>query len=153
MNRTASQASHEKMEWERVSKFAISSDEGYLIRVQEVNDAWVYLAYGPHNQVKQKGGRMMFEDIEYKERYEIGEEVPPQYNYKTKKASRDLGGYHSSTHGSPAAALAAAKGACELHRQHLIALHEERVLPTPCSNGGDNPRGSASDSAVSLPNT
>lgn len=152
-NPRVSQASQEWMVWERTSRTTVSTLEGYLIRAQGVGDAWIYFAYGPETKlVKVKDSlffeeRLFFEELEYKVRYEIGEEIPPAYNARTMTARRTIGAFRSNQCGGTDAALFQAKKACEQHRSR------SRVLPTPPPCAATSPRGSASDRAGGLPNT
>lgn len=105
--------------------YSLDSDAGYMIRVTPVIPAageWVYTAYGPSHQIKKDGERVMFEGLEYKTRYAIGEEVPPAYSMRTKVTCRLLGGFHSRKHGGTDPALAAAKAACDQHLNQYGAI-------------------------------
>lgn len=105
--------------------YTLDSDAGYMIRVTPVYPSvgeWVYLAYGPNHKVEKVGDCLVFEGLEYKSKYELGEEVPPAYSYRTMLASRFLDGFHSKQHGGTDQALVAAKAACEQHRNQYGAL-------------------------------
>jgi len=112
-NSMVSQAS-QVMRWDRVDLYRLESSEGYqIVAMRIVNGGWVYLASGPKEKLTQNNGRLFFRGIEYKARYQQGEQVPPMYSYRGQTARQYIGHFHQSAHGTTDAALAAAKSACD----------------------------------------
>ena len=111
MNAVVSQVS-QYWEWERTDLLAVESLGGYKVRALCVSGVWIYSAYSPEEKIIQRGSAWFFRDIEYKLRYEIGERVPPAYNYQTKRAALLIGCFREDTYGNTDAALAKAKAAC-----------------------------------------
>lgn len=110
---TVSQVSQPSMQWERVDLMRVESREGYQIVAMKMEDgAWVYIASGPKEKVVQENGRMYFRGLEYKARYQQGDQVPPMYSYKGLLARQYIGHFHQVTYGTTESALAAAKAAC-----------------------------------------
>ena len=102
------------MEWQRVEISALESGHGYRILASCVAEVWCYIAYGPEEKITQEDGRRFFRGIEYKERYAIGEQVPPAYSYRTMSTRHPLGVFRENCFGGTDAALVAAKEACVL---------------------------------------
>ena len=122
------------MIWERISKFYLESDEGYLIRACQDHHGWGYLVMGPVEKVTRVGGADFFRDMEYKVQYQAGDRVPPSCDYDSKKARLRLGFAHEREHGSTDGALASAKQIC------LDDFKIPKVLPGYLAHGSRTPR-------------
>ena len=99
---------------DRIEKNAIECSEGYRILATSIDGVWSYSAFGPSEKITQDGGSFFLRGIEYKSCYEIGDEVPAGYGYKSKSARYFLGGFNAKFYGGVDPALAAAKEACFL---------------------------------------
>lgn len=116
------------MNWVELGCDIYESDDGYLVSGVIVGIArWAYMAYGPMRPVTKDNGRVYFLGVEYKERYRLGEEVPPAYDYKKKAARAFIACRHSWRCGGRKVALMQARKACE---QEAISTNQQ--------SGGDD---------------
>jgi len=129
-NSAVSQVSHE-LNWlcgvDRIEKNAIECSEGYRILATSIEGKWSYSAFGPSEKITYENGSTFFRDMEYKAHYEIDDQVPPSYNYKTKSANYLIGCFNEKFYGSTDAALVAAKAACFLDYEKQQEEKREQI--------------------------
>ncbi|MDH5612198.1 MAG: hypothetical protein OEY66_07060 [Gammaproteobacteria bacterium] len=101
-------------EWYRADLYSVETVEGYRVMVQKVGGRWVYSAFSPCEKIIRNGDRWFFRGFEYKDRYEIGEQVPPAFDFRGMTASMPLGCFRDVDFGGTEPAMAAAKDACWL---------------------------------------
>ena len=102
------------LEWSESGLYSVDSIEGYQVFVRKRYGQWFYSAYCSKEKITKNGDRWFFRELEYKEQYEIGERVPPAYDYRTLTAQLLLGMFAENDYGGTEAAQAAAKEACWL---------------------------------------
>lgn len=102
------------LEWSRSGLYSVDSAEGYQVFTRKVSGQWLYLAYCPKEKITKNGERWFFRELEYKERYEIGEQVPPAFSFRGMTAQMLLGVFGEKKFGGTESALAAAKEVCWL---------------------------------------
>lgn len=101
-----------QLEWTRVNKYSLQSPEGYQVTACKCDASWNFIASSPYEETKVKDEGRFFHGVQYKARYDIGDEIPPAFNIRTGKARRCLGVYRQDDFDSADDAREAAKAAC-----------------------------------------
>lgn len=101
-----------QLNFQRVTMYCSQSDEGYQVTAVRRDDGWTFIASTPEEKVVRIDGVMVFDGMQYKARHELGDDVPPAYDYKTNMVRRSLGHFIDREHGGVDAAREAAMHAC-----------------------------------------
>lgn len=123
LNSGVSQVS--QLDFERTGLYSLESKEGYMVRVTECGDDWLYMAYGPVRKQAREGKAVvgLIDPLKgfmpFKAQYEMGEAIP------TRRA--DLGLFRSADFDSPDAAKNAAILACERHYAAVLMREEDQT--------------------------
>lgn len=102
------------LEWSRADLYSVETVEGYQVVVQKVCGQWFYSSFGPCEKIIKNGDRWFFRGYEYKERYEVGDVVPPAFSFRGMTARMPLGVFSEQDFGGTEAAQDAAKESCWL---------------------------------------
>ena len=116
------------MNWQRSSKYIITSDCGYSIAAVQCGGVWVFGAFGPKRSSKNIESRTVLVDpllgeLVIKSSYQIGEPVP--------ESNQFLGQFRSDRYQSADDARVAAKEACQEHHNQVLALQLSKQSTGP----------------------